>query len=167
MQECKPVSTPVEPGAKLKIAEETDECVDQQLYQSAIGSLMYLSVGTRPDITYAVSSLSRYSANPTKEHWSAVKRVMRYVKGTTKLGIYYSNENSNELIGYSDADWGGDINDRKSTSGYIFKLNGGAVSWRSKKQSGVALSTAEAEYVALSAAAQEAMWLKQLMSEQN
>ncbi len=92
---------------------------------------------------------------------------MRYVKGTTKLGIYYSNENSNELIGYSDADWGGDINDRKSTSGYIFKLNGGAVSWRSKKQSGVALSTAEAEYVALSAAAQEAMWLKQLMSEQN
>ncbi len=73
MQECKPVSTPVEPGAKLKIAEETDECVDQQLYQSAIGSLMYLSVGTRPDITYAVSSLSRYSANPTKEHWSAVK----------------------------------------------------------------------------------------------
>ncbi len=90
---------------------------------------------------------------------------MRYLRGTAKLGIYHSNEISNELIVYSDADWGGDINDRKSTSGYIFKLNGGAVSWRSKKQSCVALSAAEAEYVALSAAAQEAMWLKQLMSE--
>ncbi len=78
MQEYKPV----EPGAKLKIAEESDECVDQQLYQSAIGSLMYLSVGTRPDITYAVSSLSRYS---TKEHWSAVKRVLKYLKGTAKV----------------------------------------------------------------------------------
>ncbi len=104
MQECKPV----EPGTKLKIADENDVCMDQQLYQSAIGSLMYLSVGTRSDITYAVSSLARYSANPTKEHWSAVKRVMRYLKGTTKLGIYYSNESSNELIGYSDADWGGE-----------------------------------------------------------
>ena len=155
----------MEPGTKLKIESETDEYFVQQLYQSAIGSLMYLSVGTIPDITYAVSHLARFSAKPMKEHWDAVKRVMRYMRGTTKLGIYYSNECSNELIGYSDADWGGDINDRKSTSGYIFNLNGGGVSWSSKKQSCVALSTAEAEYIALSAAAQESIWLKQLTSE--
>ena len=165
MQNCNPVSTPAEPGTKQKLASETDECVDKQMYQSAIGSLMYLSVGTRPDITYIVSNLARFSSKPTTDHWNAVKRVMRYLRGTTKLGIHYSSECSNKLIGYSDADWGGDVNDRKSTSGYIFKLNGGAISWRSKKQSCVALSTAEAEYIALSAAAQEFLWLNQLISE--
>ena len=130
MQDCKAVSTPVESGTKLKVASETDECVDQQLYQSAVGSLMYLSVSTRPDITYAVSNVARFSVKPTKEHWNAVKRIMRYLKGTTSLGITYTSDGSNdlELIGYSDADWGGDINDRKSTSGYIFKISGGAVS---------------------------------------
>ena len=126
---------------------------------------MYLSVGTRPDITYIVSHLARFSTKPITDHWNAVKRVMRYLRGTTRLGIYQSSECSNEVIGYSDVDWAGDINDRKSTSGYIFKLNGGAVSWRSKKQSCVALSTAEAEYIALSAAAQESLWLNQLISE--
>ena len=157
MQNCKAVSTPVESGDKLKVANETDECVDQQLYQSSVGSLTYLSVSTRPDITYAVSSIARFSVRPTKKHWNAVKRIMRYLKGTTHLGITYTSDGSNELelIGYSDADWGGDINDRKSTSGYIFKINGGAVSWRRKKQTCVALSTAEAEYIALSAAAQD------------
>ena len=165
MQSCKPVSTPAEPGTKLRIASETDEWVDREMYQSAIGSLMYLPVGTRPDITYIVSNLARFSSKPTTDNWNAVKRVMRYLSGTTKLGILYSNECTNGLIGYSDADWGGDINDRKSTSGYIFKLNGGAVSWRSKKQSCIALSTAEAEYIALSAAAQESLWLNQLVSE--
>ena len=126
---------------------------------------MYLSVGTKPDITYIISNLARFSSKPTTDHWNAVKRVMRYLSGTTKLEILYSNDSTNGLIGYSDADWGGDINDRKSTSGYIFKLNGGAVSWRSKKQTCVALSTAEVEYIALSAAAQESLWLNQLISE--
>ena len=166
MQNCKPVSTPVEPGNKLRVASETDETVDQQLYQSTVGSLMYLSVSTRPDITFAVSNLARYSVKPTKAHWSAAKRVMRYLKGTSELGIIYSNKGSElKLTGYSDADWGGDINDRKSTSGYIFKVSDGAVLWRSKKQTCVALSTAEAEYVALAAATQEALWLKQLIAE--
>ena len=79
MQSCKPVSTPAEPGTKLRIASETDECVDREMYQSAIGSLMYLSVGTRPDITYIVSNLARFSSKPTTDHWNAVKRVMRYL----------------------------------------------------------------------------------------
>ena len=135
------------------------------MYQSAIGSLMYLSVCTRPDITYIVSNLARFSSKPTTDHWNAVKRVMRYLRGTTDLGIHYSSECSNELVGYSNADWGGDENDRKSTSGYVFKLSSGAVSWRSKKQTCVALSTAEAEYIALSAAMQESLWLKRLISK--
>lgn len=165
MQNCKPVSTPVEPGTKLKESSVTDESVNKQMYQSAIGSLMYLSVGTRPDIAYIVSYLARFSASPTTDHWKSVKRVLRYLRGTTELGIHYSSESSPGLVGYSDADWGGDIIDRKSTSGYLFKLNGGTVSWRSKKQSCVAISTAEAEYIALSAAAQESLWLNQLISE--
>ena len=158
MQDCKPVSTPVESGTKLKVATDEDECVDQQLYQSAVGSLMYLSVASRPDITYAVSNLARFSAKPTKEHWSAVKRVFRYLRGTISLGIHYTCKGQDRLVGYSDADWGGDINDRKSTSGYMFQVSGGAVSWRSKKQRCVALSTAKAEYIALSAATQESLW---------
>ena len=165
MQSSKPVSTPIDPATKLSTANETSELVDQKLYQSAIGSLMYLSVSTRPDITYAVSNLARFSVKPTTDHWNAVKRVMRYLRGTTSLGIIFEQMEHLELKGYSDADWGGDINDRKSTSGYLFKISNGAISWRSKKQTCVALSTAEAEYVALSAAVQESLWLKQLLYE--
>ena len=92
MQTCNPVNTPVQPGTKLRLANKTDESVDKQLYQSAIRNLMYLSVCTRPDITYIVSYLARLSANPTTDHWNAVKRVLRYLRRTTRLGIYYSSE---------------------------------------------------------------------------
>lgn len=94
-----------------------------------------------------------------------MKRLLRYLRGTVEHGIQYSQEGSRECIGFSDADWAGDVTDRKSTSGYVFMLSGGAVSWSSKKQKCVALSTAEAEYVALSSAAQESVWLRQLMTE--
>lgn len=165
MEDCKPVSTPVDISSKLTQATDDSLCVDQHRYQSAIGSLMYLSVSTRPDISFAVSSLARFSSNPTKEHWTALKRLLRYLKGTTMFGILYTKGGASECIGFSDADWAGDTNDRKSTSGYVFMLNGGAVSWSSKKQKCVALSTAEAEYVALSSAAQESIWLRQLLME--
>ena len=165
MHDCKPVSTPMDIGSKLVIATDEDVCVDQQLYQSAIGSLMYLSVSSRPDITYAVGNLARFSSKPTKEHWTALKRVLRYLKGTMKHGILYSQKGSGECVGYSDADWAGDINDRKSTSGYVFQISGGAITWKSKKQGCVALSTAEAEYIALSSAVQESVWLRRLTSE--
>ena len=165
MEDCKPVSTPVDISSKLAHATDEDDSIDQQRYQSAIGSLMYLSVSTRPDISYAVSSLARFSSKPTKEHWTALKRLLRYLKGTTKYGILYTKGGASKCIGFSDADWAGDINDRKSTSGYVFMLSGGAVSWSSKKQKCVALSTAEAEYVALSSAAQESIWLRQLITE--
>ena len=139
--------------------------VDPVLYQSAVGSLLYLSNWTRPVITYAVSSVSRFCTNPTKQHWTAVKRIMRYLKGTPNHGLIYSKNDPKDCVGYSDADWAGDVNDRKSTSGYLFKISGAPVSWRSKKQSCTALSTAEAEYMALSSAAQEVTWIRQLTKD--
>ena len=165
MQNCKPVNTPVSIGNKLVKANEEDEPVNQRQYQSAVGSLMYLAVSTRPDISYAVSSLARFSCKPTNEHWTALKRLLRYLKGTTNLGILYSDTGMDKCIGYTDADWEGDQDDRKSTSGYIFLLCGGAISWKSQKQKCVALSTAEAEYIAMSTATQEAIWLRQLIAE--
>ena len=165
MQDCKPVKTPVSAGNKLVKATEQDECIDQRQYQSAVGSLMYLAVSTRPDISYSVGSLARFNSKPTKEHWVALKRVLRYLKGTKDLGILYSKAEKDSCIGYTDADWAGDQDDRKSISGYVFLLSGGAISWESQKQRCVALSTAEAEYVAMSTATQEAIWLRQLIAE--
>ena len=165
MQDSKPVHTPVDASSKLLIATEEEECIDQQRYQSAIGSLMYLTVSTRPDIAYAVANLAKFSSKPTKEHWTALKRVLRYLKGTVNFGIFYSQNDTEECVGFSDADWAGDVNDRKSTSGYLFQMSGAAVTWRSKKQACVAQSTAEAEYIALSSTAQESIWLRRLTSE--
>lgn len=163
MQECKSVGTPVDVNSKLVKAVEAEEAVEQQQFQSAIGSLMYLSVCTRPDIAYAVCNLAKHTSKPTSVHWTALKRVLRYLQGTVDYGILY--QDSGECIGFSDADWAGDISDRKSTSGYLFMISGGAVTWRSKKQACVALSTAEAEYIALSSAAQESVWLRRLTTE--
>ena len=165
MFESKPVSTPVDTRTKLLKATDEDQCVDQQLYQSAVGSLLYLSVGTRPDITYSVSTMARFSAKPTKQRWTALKRIMRYLKGTIDFGILFRSQGTKECVGFSDADWAGDLDNRKSTSGYLFQISGEAITWKSKKQSSVALSTAEAEYIALSSAAQEAVWMRQIMTE--
>ena len=118
MQDCKAVGMPVDVSTKLVKATSDDDCIDQQLYQSAIGSLLHLSVSTRPNITYAVSTLACFSSNPTKQHWVALKCVMRYLKGTVNYGINYSKKGSKDCICYSDADWAGGIDDRKSTSGY-------------------------------------------------
>ena len=134
MFESKPVSTPVDTSTKLLKATDEDQCVDQQLYQSAIGSLLCLSVGTRPDITYSVSTMARFSAKPTKQHWTALKRIMRYLKGTIDFGILYRSQGTKECVGFSDADWAGDLDDRKSMPGYLFQISGGAITWKSKKQ---------------------------------
>ena len=165
MESAKPVKTPVDTSTKLVKATESEESIDQQLYQSAVGSLLYLSVGTRSDIAYAVSNVAKYSSHPTNKHWVAVKQIMRYLKGTTDMGLLYTKEGSSKCVGYSDSDWGGDLDDRKSTSGYLFQIGGGPVSWRSKKQSSVALSTAEAEYMFLASAGQEAVWMRLLTAE--
>ncbi|CAB4028654.1 Hypothetical predicted protein, partial [Paramuricea clavata] len=166
MESSKPASTPVNPGTKLKKAADDSQRVDQVNYQCAVGHLLYLSTKTRPDIAYAVSDVARFSAHPTEEHWIAVKRIMRYLNGTRDMGLLYDgSKTTTSCVGYSDADWAGDLDDRKSTSGYVFQISNAAISWRSKKQSCVALSTAEAEYMTLASATQEAVWLQQLLSD--
>ena len=165
MNNSKPVSTPIDPNTKLTKTTDDKQSIDQQLYQSAIRSLLCLSGGTRPDITFSVSNLTKFSAKPSKHHWIAIKCVMRYLKGTIYFGVLYTKQKSQNFVAYSDVDWAGDLDNRKSTSGYLFQICEGAVSWRSKKQSSVALSTAEAEYIALAITAQEAVWLRQLTNE--
>ena len=146
---AKSISSPVDVGTKHTKATDSSELVDPSLYQSAVGSLLYLATKTRPDISFAVGSVARYCSKPTREHWTAVKRIFRYLKGTSSLGLLYQPQSSRKLIGYSDADWGGDGDDYKSTSGFCFEIGGTLVSWRSRKQPCVALSTTEAEYIAL------------------
>jgi hypothetical protein len=133
-------------------------------YQSAVGSLMYAMLGTRPDIAYTVAVLSRYCANPLPEHWTAVKHVFCYLLGSLDLDLVYSG-NLTELVGYTDADWGGDRDTRRSTSGYIFNIGSGAISWSSKRQPIVALSTCEAEYIGQTQATKEAVWLRVLLDQ--
>ena len=152
MDNCKPVKTPVDPGNRLVKATEDKDVLDQQSYQSLVGSLVYLATCTRPDIAYAVGTLARFGSKPNQSHWTAAKRVLRYLKGTSNFGILFRGNDTSAPVGYSNADWAGDREDRKSTSGYIFCIAGGPVSWRSKKQDTVSISTAEAEYVALSSA---------------
>ena len=159
---CKPVATPADVNSHLEKATDDCDLVDSTKYMSAVGSLLYLSTKTRPDIAYAVYNVSKFCSKPNVKHWMAVKRIFRYLKGTPNLGINYG-PNDSDLVGYSDADWAGDRNDRKSTSGHCFLLNNAIISWRSVKQSCVALSTAEAEYVSLSGAAQEAVFLSKLL----
>ena len=165
MQDCKTIRTLVDTSTKLVKAKDEDTFVDQAQYQSAVGSLLYLSAATRPDITYAVGNVAKFCAKPTKQHWMAVKRIFRYLKGTQKYGLLFKTSTDKDCVGFSDTDWGGDLDDRKSTSGYVFQIGGTAVSWRSKKQACVALSTAEVEYIALASTAQESVWLQQLLAD--
>ena len=132
-------------------------------YASAVDNLMYAMMCTRPDICYAVGLVSRFQSNPGQKHWMVVKRILRYLKGTSDYMLCYQGKKDLRLIGYSDADWGGDVDQCKSTLGYAFLLNDRAILWSSKKQSCVALSTMEAEYVACSAATQDAVWLRSFL----
>ena len=115
MENAKPISTPVAVNTKLMLKTEDSEYFDKETYQSAVGSLLYLSTSTRPDITFAANNIARFSSNPTTQHWTVVKRIFRYLKGTIHLGLLYERNGLKKLIGYSDADWGGDCNDHKST----------------------------------------------------
>ena len=192
LEHANAVGMPLDPGVTLE-KEPTDD--DQELtrsngYASLVGSLMYAAVATRPDISYAVQRLSSFTANPGLAHWTAAKRVLRYLAGTQDSGIIYGPEETEDnqrvylqafinrqedaqtpddghpqVLGYSDADYANDIRDRKSISGYVFKLGRGAITWSSKKQPTVATSTTEAEYTASALAAREAVWLRNLFAE--
>ncbi|PPQ83632.1 hypothetical protein CVT26_000950 [Gymnopilus dilepis] len=164
----KPVSMPMDPNSRLTSAQSPSTTEDfarmrDVPYQEAVGSLMYASLGTRPDITYAVQVVSRFSKNPGPDHWEAVKRIFRYLKGTKDLWLSFGGKEK-ELAGYADAD-GSMAEDRHAISGYAFMLHGGAVSWSTKRQEIISLSTTESEYVAATYAAKEALWLRSLISE--
>jgi hypothetical protein len=140
---------------------------------------MYAMLGTRPDLAFTISTLSKYCSNPTPEHAIAAKRTLRYLRKTINVGITFRGQEnpaiaeavagtsptSTGITGFTDSDWAGDIDSRKSTSGYVFLLYGGAISWKSTKQSVVATSSTEAEYIACSEAAKEALWIRRLHAE--
>ena len=154
LAEAKTVSTPADLNVTLVKDDGVSKDVDSTLYQSMVGSLLYAAMATRPDIAQSVGVISKFNSNPSEAHLTAVKRVLRYLKRTVDLALKYQKQEDESLIGYSDADWAGDCDDRHSTTGNVFLMAGGAVSWLSKKQAIVALSTSEAEYVALSSATQ-------------
>lgn len=133
-------------------------------YASAVGSLMYAMVCTRPDIAHAVSTVSRFMSNPGRPHWEAVKWILRYLRGSTNLKLCFG-DNEAKLIAFSDSDMAGDVDRRKSTSGYLVTYAGGAVSWQSRLQKCVALNTTEAEFIAVTEASKELLWLKRLACE--
>lgn len=163
MSECKPVGTPMDKNACF---DETDTniCRKNLPYQQLLGSLMYLSVLTRPDITFAVNFLSQFNNCYTESHWKSAKRILRYLKGTKSLCLEYKNDNSN-LMGFVDSDFANNTCDRRSYTGFVFKLAGGAVSWECKKQTTVALSSTEAEYMAVTEASKEAIHFRNLLSD--
>lgn len=164
MDDCRPVSTPME--ANLHLPKLAEAEIEPRLYQSALGSLMYAMLATRPDIAYSVGVLSQQAATPGKLHWSALMRVYRYLRGTADLKLtFQGGSHAKELVGFVDADFAGDPVDRRSTTGYTFTLSGGTISWVSKKQRTVARSSTEAEYVAGATATCQAVWLRLLLSE--
>jgi hypothetical protein len=164
MLDCNPTQSPMQ-FIVLRKAVEGDELADKDTYLSLIGSFMYAMLGTRPDLAFTVGLLSRFANCPTAQHMLVAKSVLRYLRGSSALGIVYSaSAASSSLEGFADADYATSDEDRRRvTSGYVFKLAGGAISWNSKRQPNVTLATAEAEYVALSHASREAKWLRSLL----
>ncbi|KAI0993459.1 hypothetical protein K3495_g14725 [Podosphaera aphanis] len=159
--------TPLDPGTQLRKGNPEELIDDPTIYQSIIGSLMYACVATRPDLAHAVTLLSQFSSCPSNSHLVAAKRVLRYLKGTADWNLYYPRKNEFTLRGFTDSSYGNFIDDRKSCSGYIFRLGEATISWSSKKQKTVALSTTEAEYIAMSDAACYMIWVKNALSELN
>jgi len=159
---AKPTSAPMSPS--LPLTKETTALDPEHDYRSLIGSLLYLSICTRPDITFAVSTLARYCAAPSPTHWKAALTVLRYLSGTRTFGLHYTAMD-NQLAAYSDASYASDVDTRRSTTGYAFLLNGSCISWSSRLQPTVAVSTAEAEYQAAAATVKEALWLRKLFCD--
>lgn len=170
MIQCKTSSTP-EASEKLTKVTSTTEVKNEKEYRSIVGSLIYASISTRPDITHAVNMVSRYMHEPGQQHMIAAKRVLRYLSDSSDYGLLYKcnvnkyTNNEVNIVGYCDADWGGDIDDRKSTTGYCIYVNECLVSWNSHKQPTIALSSAEAELMSACDVIKEIMWIKQLLCE--
>jgi len=172
MADCNPKSTPLPPGIDISddLCPKTEEdrlfMIDKP-YRSALRGLMWAQVATRPDLSYTVNTLARFQTNPGPGHWKALMHAYAYVRGTLDYAITYHRGSDETLkpVGYVDANYGRDSGTQRSTSGYVFRMAGGAVSWSSKLQATVALSTAEAEYVAITRAAQQALWMHSFLGE--
>jgi Reverse transcriptase (RNA-dependent DNA polymerase). len=167
LEDAKTSKIPLDVGYE-KSRENDEYFDDDHTYRKFIGKLLYIAVNTRPDIAASVSILSQHNVKPKKTDWNEVKRVIKYLKGTKQLTLKlgsHADRDNNSLIGYADADWAQSRTDRKSNSGYVFKFKGGTISWACKKQNCVALSTTEAEYVALAEACQEGTWIQKLLED--
>ncbi|XP_061357835.1 secreted RxLR effector protein 161-like [Gastrolobium bilobum] len=167
MHQSKPVSTPLGAHFRLKavsgeLSPEESQYMSSVPYSNVVGCLMYDMIGTRPDIAYGVNMISRFMSKPCKEHWSAVKWLLRYLNGSINCCLNFSALDSNDfnIIGYCDSDYAADLDKRRSLTGFVFTMGGNVVSWKCNLQHIVALSTTEAEYVALTEAVKEAIWLK-------
>lgn len=166
MNNCRTTATPLETSISLPKLTATPADAMRLPYRQAVGKLTYAATATRPDIAFATGFISRHMSAYSTEHWAAVKRILRYLNGCENFGLLFrKSEGGLNLQGYADADWGGDKEDRKSTTGYIFLLCNAPVTWASKKQSTIAVSSTEAEYLAASQATKEALWLRKLLSE--
>jgi hypothetical protein len=168
MSSCHPISTPADPHSHLtaSMSPTTPETVALMAgtpYKEAIGSLIYLTTCTRPDIAYAVGQAARFCQNPGKAHWAAVKRILFDLSGTLHYGLLFSGTGRAKFLGYTDADYAGCIDSRRSTSGFTFLHLGCAVAWGSRHQQYTELYTTEAEYIAASDASKEAVWLRRLL----
>lgn len=167
MKIAKTVSTPIDPNLKITkemspTTEDEREEMKNRPYRELIGGLIYLANATRPDIAFAASTLSRFCSDPGRDHWIIAKRILRYLKATSHYGITYGKDGK-QLRAYTDSDWAGDLDDRRSCSGNVLMLSTGPISWKSKKQASVALSTMEAEYAALCEVSREIVYIRRLL----
>lgn len=164
MSESNPVSIPSDSNSRLTSQASNSNTLDGP-YREAVGSLMYLMAMTRPDICLAVNQVAQFVQKPEASHWEAVKRIFAYLVKTPNHGICFGKDGGPQLSGYTDADFAGDVTTRISTTGFVFMLHGGPVSWASRRQRSIALSTTDAEFFAVSEGAREATWLKRLLEE--
>lgn len=164
MSDAKPRCIPIESGLEF---DSDDTNLTSKPYRELLGSLMYLMLGTRPDIAYAVNKMSRYQSKPTDEHWKYLKGILRYVKYTTDYALVYQGLDEKPLSVYADSDWANDKETRKSTTGFLIKVYGDTVVWCSRKQQIVTLSSTEAEYVSACQAVQESIWVEKLLTDLN
>lgn len=161
MKDCKPASTPMEIGLKLS-AKFDSPSIDETQFRQLVDNLIYLTA-TRLDLSFVVSYISCFMIAPKSDHWVAMRCVLRYVKGTSDYGLLYTQSHDPRLSGFTYLDWAGSIDDRKSTSGYVFSMGFGAITWTSKKQHVVALSSIKEEYQGEVKEACEAVWLHQML----
>lgn len=170
MEKCSISNVPIDPSIVNLNHVNNEQCtkfVDKP-YRELIGSLMYLMLGSRPDLCFSINYFSRYQTCYSEQLWNYLKQVLKYLKGTIDYGLIYRKSNKIvNLVGYVDSDWGGDTKDRKSVSGYLLKINNNIVHWSTKKQACVALSTTESELIALCACASEGLWLKKIILDLN